>query len=182
MAVHGAFARVVAGGGQGEVAVEALQQPGQVLRTTADVLAGVVAVGHPEPAGRGRHQLHQPLGARMRQRHRVVGGLGVHDGAQDRLLHAELARGRGDLGLVGGGVQTQPAEVHARVATGEAGFDVAVLDGAQAGDLGAAARARAGVVPHAVLDVGIDLPADDAAGTGGGNRDRGNGGGGYNRY
>ena len=44
MTIHRALARVVAGGGQGQVAVEALQQPGQVLRAAADVLRGVVGI------------------------------------------------------------------------------------------------------------------------------------------
>src|SRR5690606_33940935 len=69
--VHRALAGVVAGRRQGQVAVEALQQPRQVFHPALDVLLRVEGVADPEPARGGGHQLHQALCADARQRRRV---------------------------------------------------------------------------------------------------------------
>src|SRR5690606_1768841 len=63
VAVDHPFAGVVAGGGEAQIAVVALEQPGQVLDAAADVLAGVENILDAETVGRGRDQLHQALGA-----------------------------------------------------------------------------------------------------------------------
>ena len=63
MAVDGAFAGVVAGGGQGEVAIVALEQPGQVLHAAADVLLASKTLVTPKRLAVAGHQLHQALGA-----------------------------------------------------------------------------------------------------------------------
>ncbi len=68
VAVDRALAGVVAGRSQGQVAIEALQQPRKILHATADVLPGIIGIADPE-AGRGRrHQLHQALRAGAAER------------------------------------------------------------------------------------------------------------------
>src|SRR5690606_22709553 len=129
VAVNRAFAGVVAGRGQGEVAVEALQQPAQVFDAAADVLRRIVGIGDPEPARGGRHQLHQALRPGARERVGVERGFGVHDRAHDRFLDAELGGSGLHLGRIGRGVQAYVAEIDARQRrAGVAGLEEAVVD------------------------------------------------------
>src|SRR5688572_26817434 len=66
--VDRALAGVVAGRSEGQVAVEPLQQPGQILDATGNVLARVESIGDAEAARCRRHQLHQALRPDSRQR------------------------------------------------------------------------------------------------------------------
>src|SRR6476659_4670290 len=162
--VDRAFAGVVAGGRHCDVAVEALEQPGEILDAPADVLHRVEGIGDPEASSGRRHELHQNLGADPRERVRVERRLGVDDGPHHRLLDAVVASGLGDFGLVGGGVEAEGIEIDpGTLGAGVTGFHVAVADRAQAADAVAMPRRPAGVVAHAVLDVGVDLAGDQMA-------------------
>src|SRR5690606_6916996 len=101
--VDRALAGVVAGRGEGQVAVEALQQPGQVLHAALDVLPRVERVADAEPLRRRRHQLHQALRADARQRVGVEGRFGVDDRPHDGLFHAVLLGRPADFVGIGRG-------------------------------------------------------------------------------
>ena len=57
-----------------------------------DVLARVEGIAHAERGGRARHELHQPLGALVRDGPRIEGGLHTDDRLHEVGGHA-VARG-----------------------------------------------------------------------------------------
>jgi len=102
IAIDGRGAGVVSRQRQRHVVAIAREQSIQISRAACDVLRGLKAVCDSEAARGGRHQLHEPLGARMADRACVSAAFGLDDAGQQ--VHVEVvifACAREDLGEIG---------------------------------------------------------------------------------
>ncbi len=99
VARHRSLARVVGGHGKVDASLVPGEQPLEQSRARGHVLAGIEAVGHPEPAHRTGHELHEAAGAARRHRERIELGLGLDDGADEIAADPVFARGLVDDAL-----------------------------------------------------------------------------------
>ncbi|MNL25782.1 hypothetical protein D3C87_1472750 [compost metagenome] len=104
---HGRFAGVVTCQRQYLVAVEALEQPGQVAHAATNVLSCVERIVHGETLGGGGHQLHQPLGAGFGNGVGAKRRFGMYHCADQRPVDTIMTRSGFDLPPIGLGVQAQ---------------------------------------------------------------------------